>query len=122
MNLQNLFVTWYNLQKWFELFHATIPLNRNVFHYVTVKQYSSGRLQYIKTERKFIVKSIVCHMERAGGYTFLLLEMRNSVSHEACALVGGGCFSKDIVALCQYYRKYCYHAGFFLCLCNGGKP
>ena len=52
INLQNFFVTWYNSQKWFELLHTVIPLKWNVFHYVTVKQYSWGRLQYINTERK----------------------------------------------------------------------
>ena len=50
MKLQNLFETWDNLQKWFKLLHTAIPLNRKVFHSVTVKQYNLGLLEYIKTE------------------------------------------------------------------------
>ena len=67
MKLQNLFQTWDNLQKWFKLLHTAIPLNRKVFHSVTVKKYNLGLLEYIKTEWKFLIKSIACHIDRAWG-------------------------------------------------------
>ena len=39
--------------KRFQLLHVAIVANRRVFHYVTVKQYNLGLLQYIKTVKIF---------------------------------------------------------------------